>query len=50
VRRDTVVASHGAVSRALRSLVLEIPKDKVANLEVPQDRIMIVRAGHIEWL
>lgn len=50
VRHDTVVASHGAVSRALRSLVIDVPKDKVANLEVPQDRIMIVRAGSIEWL
>ncbi|MFM9939148.1 MAG: histidine phosphatase family protein [Hyphomicrobiaceae bacterium] len=50
VERETVVAAHGAVSRALRSLVIEMPKDRVANLEVPQDRIMIVRAGSIDWL
>lgn len=50
VDRDVVVASHGAVSRALRSLVIDVPRDKIANLEVPQDRIMLVRAGHIAWL
>ncbi len=50
VERDTVVASHGAVSRALRSLVIDVPKGDVANLEVPQDRIMIVRQGRIDWL
>ncbi len=50
VERDTVVASHGAVSRALRSLVLDVPKDQIAILEVPQDRVMIVKAGSVGWL
>lgn len=50
VRRDTVVASHGAVSRALRGLVIDIPKQSLTTLEVPQDRVMIVRQGSIEWL
>jgi len=50
VRRDTVVASHGAVSRALRGLVIDIPKQSLTTLEVPQDRVMIVRPGAIEWL
>ncbi len=50
IDRDCVVAAHGAVSRALRSLVVELPRSAVATLEVPQDKIMIVRRGSIEWL
>jgi broad specificity phosphatase PhoE len=47
---DCVVASHGAVSRALRGLVLSIPRHEITNLEVPQDRIMVLRDGAISWL
>lgn len=50
IDRDCVVASHGAVSRALRSLIIDLPRSEVATLEVPQDRVMIVRAGAIDWL
>lgn len=50
VRQDCVVASHGAVSRALRGLVVEMPQEAVAALEVPQDRVMVVSAGSITWL
>lgn len=50
VREDCVVASHGAVSRALRGLVLPLDKEAITGLEVPQDRIMVVRHGSVEWL
>jgi broad specificity phosphatase PhoE len=50
VRETCVVASHGAVSRVLRGLVLPLTRDEIPTLEVPQDRIMVVRAGSIEWL
>lgn len=50
VEEDVVVASHGAVSRALRGLVIKMDADELARLEVPQDKIMIVRAGSIDWL
>lgn len=50
IDRDCVVASHGAVSRALRSLVIDLPINEIAALEVPQDKIMLVRAGAIDWL
>ncbi|HEY8275945.1 MAG TPA: histidine phosphatase family protein [Methyloceanibacter sp.] len=48
VTSDTVVAGHGGVSRVLRghlyglAMVLELP--------VPQDRILILRRGGMEWL
>jgi len=50
VKETAVVASHGAVSRVLRGLVLPISRDEIPTLDVPQDRIMVVRAGSVEWL
>ncbi len=50
VQADCLVASHGAVSRALRGLVLTLDRAAIADLEVPQDRIMVLRRGTIEWL
>lgn len=50
VQKDCIVASHGAVSRALRGLVLTLERAAIADLEVPQDRIMVLRRGTIEWL
>lgn len=49
VARDTVVASHGAVSRVLRGLVLGIKGPDVTELEVPQDRVLILSAGRMRW-
>lgn len=50
VADDCVVTSHGAVSRVLRGLVVKIEVRELAELAVPQDRIMIVRQGAIDWL
>lgn len=50
VEADCVVASHGAVSRALRGLVAAIPHEEVVALEVPQDKIMVLKDGRIGWL
>lgn len=50
VERDTVVASHGAVSRALRGLVLGIEGPSVTELEVPQDKVLILQRGCMSWL
>lgn len=49
VDRDSVVASHGAVSRVLRGLVLDLDRERLADLEVPQDRIMILKDGTLTW-
>jgi probable phosphoglycerate mutase len=48
-RRDTVVVAHGGVSRVLRGLVLQLAGAEIARLEVPQDKVLIVRAGSIRW-
>ena len=49
VDRDAVVVSHGGVSRVLRGLILDLDRNEVPNLEVPQDKVMIVRHGRMEW-
>jgi probable phosphoglycerate mutase len=49
VAEDTVVASHGAVSRVLRGLVLGLEGHDVTELEVPQDRVLILTSGRMRW-
>ncbi len=50
VSRDCVIASHGGVSRALRCHLLGIEKGSVLDLEVPQDRILVIRGRDMSWL
>jgi broad specificity phosphatase PhoE len=51
VERDSVVVSHGGVSRVLRGLVnAGLLSDEVPNLEVPQDKVMVVKADGFSWL
>ena len=50
VARDTVVVSHGGVSRVLRGLVLQLGPAEVPFLEVPQDKVLMIRNGATSWL
>jgi len=50
VRRNTVAASHGGIGRTLRRLVLDLDPLDTLRLDAPQDRIMIVRRGEVDWL
>ena len=47
---DTVVVAHGGISRALRGMVLDVPRSQVPSLPVPQDQILVVAAGAASWL
>ena len=49
VDRDTVAISHGGVSRVARGAVLGLNTRDVPILEVPQDRILILRDGLMSW-
>ncbi|MEM9028294.1 MAG: histidine phosphatase family protein [Pseudomonadota bacterium] len=49
IAQDTIVVSHGGVSRVLRGLLLDLAEKEIPVLEVPQDRIMILRSGHVSW-
>lgn len=51
LERDTIAASHGNVSRVIRALVLGLTDYRaVTTLEVPQDRVLVIRDGRAEWL
>lgn len=50
VTRDSVVVSHGGVSRVLRGHILGLDVATVPGLEVPQDRVLILRRDGIDWL
>ena len=50
VTRDTVVSSHGGVSRALRGAILDIERSEVPRLKVPQDRVLVLHRGAMSWL
>ncbi len=50
IERDTVAVSHGGVSRVLRGNILGIELATVPLLEVPQDRVLILRRDGVEWL
>jgi len=50
VTRDTVVVSHGGVSRVVRGLITPIAEDDIPVQIVPQDKVMICRHGSFEWL
>jgi len=50
LERDTVAVTHGGVSRVARGAVLGIDPGLVPFLEVPQDRILLLRDGAMDWL
>lgn len=50
ITRDSVVTSHGGVSRALRGAVVPVPREDVPRLKVPQDRVLVLRRGYMDWL
>jgi broad specificity phosphatase PhoE len=50
LERDTICVAHGGVSRALRGIILELPPAEIVELDVPQDKVLKVETGQIEWL
>ena len=50
VERDTVAITHGGVSRVARGAVLGIDTETVPVLDVPQDRVLLLRDGAMLWL
>ncbi len=50
VRRDTVVVSHGGVSRALRVALQGLPPQEVATLPAPQDKVLMIAGGTCDWV
>lgn len=51
VTRDSVVVSHGGVSRALRWLLVDsVDASNIQSLPVPQDRVLVITAGATHWI
>jgi broad specificity phosphatase PhoE len=50
IERDTVIASHGGVSRCLRAHLLDLEPDSIPHLESPQDKVLILRKGSMAWV
>jgi probable phosphoglycerate mutase len=50
VKHDTVVAAHGGVMRCLRRHVEGLNPEEVFTMPVPQDKVMAIREGAIDWL
>jgi probable phosphoglycerate mutase len=46
---DTVVTTHGGFTRTLRAHLLHLDPNKILDLEVPQDRVLIIRSGEMRW-
>src|SRR5690606_21973661 len=47
---DTVCVTHGGVVRALLRRVGGLTKDEAAALEIPQDRVLRVSGGRLDWI
>lgn len=50
VQCDTIIVSHGGVSRVLRGHVLGLEPQMVPLLEVPQDKVLVLRHGQQKWI
>jgi probable phosphoglycerate mutase len=50
LERDTVVASHGGVSRCLRAHVLGLDPESIPALESPQDRVLVLTSDAMTWV
>jgi probable phosphoglycerate mutase len=50
VSRDSVIAGHGGVGRALRAHVLGLDPATIPDLESPQDRVLILNSTGMTWV
>ncbi len=50
IERDTVAITHGGVSRVARGAVLNLNTRDVPTLDVPQDKILVLRDATMQWL
>lgn len=50
IDQDTVVVSHGGISRALRGLLYDFTPTEITELKVPQDKILLLRKSDHEWV
>ncbi|HZV20788.1 MAG TPA: histidine phosphatase family protein [Hyphomicrobiales bacterium] len=49
VIRDTIVVAHGGTSRCLRGHVLKLTPQQMVELDVPQDKVLLIEDDKIAW-
>ncbi len=49
-RRDVVIVSHGGVCRGMLALLANVDPAVAPTLEIPQNRILMLRGGRFAWL
>jgi broad specificity phosphatase PhoE len=47
--RSAIIATHAGIIRILQARFMDIPHRKIAFLDAPQDRVMMLRAGIDEF-
>jgi broad specificity phosphatase PhoE len=50
IERDTVVVSHGGVSRCLRGHVLGLDTATIPDLDSPQDQVLVLTSTAMRWI
>jgi probable phosphoglycerate mutase len=50
IDRDTVVTSHGGVSRCLRRHYLGLDEAAAFKLDVPQDKVLRIEGTELSWI
>ncbi len=50
IKQDTVVVSHGGVSRVLRGHILKLSPEEMMRLDVPQDKVLMIEGDRLTWL
>ena len=50
LERPTVCVTHGGIIRAVFRMVEDMPPRQAARLEVPQDRVLRLSGGRLDWL
>jgi len=50
VKRDTIVTAHGGVMRCLRRYVEGLDAETTLQMPVPQDRVLVIRAGALDYI
>jgi probable phosphoglycerate mutase len=50
VESDLVVVAHGGVMRVLRGLTHALQPAEIFRLEVPQDKVLVLKASSVCWL
>jgi probable phosphoglycerate mutase len=50
VAHDSIVVAHGGVSRVLRVLAGGLPPSELLAVGVPQDKVLVIARGRMDWL